>query len=142
MILLFDNKPQKPGVVMRACNPSSQKWRQESCVFETSLGHIVRPYLSKTNQKAKTEGQPGLRTEFSVRLGCTMRPWLKKKNSNNLKVHTLLSGGYNLTIWLVTSRTSGKCFSWPQCAAFESLYYHGGKRKCTLDISAVCVVPL
>jgi hypothetical protein len=35
------------GMVVRACNPSTWKLRQEDQKFKVSLGYIVRPCLKK-----------------------------------------------------------------------------------------------
>jgi hypothetical protein len=43
----------KPGVVVHACNPSTQEAEAGNCKFKAILGHIARP-LSKNNQPTKT----------------------------------------------------------------------------------------
>lgn len=43
-MLCIENHVQL-GLVVHAYNLSTQKWRQEDCEFETSLGYVVREIL-------------------------------------------------------------------------------------------------
>lgn len=39
-----------PGMVIHACNLSTQEWRQENWRFKVRLNYIVKPCLTKQTQ--------------------------------------------------------------------------------------------
>jgi hypothetical protein len=47
------NQNLGPGVVIHACNPSSQRLRQEDHEFEANLGYIVKSCLKITTTTKK-----------------------------------------------------------------------------------------